>query len=387
MNNAVKNTFKGWKIYLAMFIGLSISGWLFYRSLTEVHFVKVKSGKGEYTWVDGNHNDQLDKHDISDFKADPKGEYILQDASHAFKQVDWNTYSVLWIIAAVLFTVGRDFFYMVRIRILTNYRLTWKSAFYVIMLWEFASALTPGVVGGAAVAMFILNRENIPFGKATAIVIITAFMDNLFYVVMIPLVLIFVRQSDLFLLGDETSIFLSSWFYIGFTIILSICILLYLTIFWYPRLATRILINIFRLPFLRRWKIIAYEWGKDIETASKQFREEKRLYWWKVFGATMASWTSRFLVINAILNAFLSLGFIDNIRILGKQLIMWLFMLVSPTPGGSGVAEFAFSELLGDLTTSAFLLGALALLWRLISYFPYLFIGLFLFPSWIRSRS
>ena len=89
-------------------------------------------------------------------------------------------------------------------------------------------------------------------------------------------------------------------------------------------------------------------------------------------------------MINAILNAFLALGFIDNIKVLGKQLILWLFMLVSPTPGGSGIAEYAFGELLSSFSSSAILLAALAILWRLISYFPYLFIGSIMLPSWIR---
>lgn len=211
-------------------------------------------------------------------------------------------------------------------------------------------------------------------------------MDNLFYVIMIPLVFIFVSQSDLFMLGQESSLLLSWWFYTGFVIIASMCLFLYLTIFWYPKLAGRFLLFIFKLPFLRRWKIVAREWGNDIETASIQFRQEKRIYWFRVFAATFASWISRYLVINALLNAFLSLGFIDNMQILGKQLILWLFMLVSPTPGGSGVAEYAFGELLSDFTTSTLLLAAIALLWRLISYFPYLFIGSVLLPGWIKSR-
>jgi len=71
-------------------------------------------------------------------------------------------------------------------------------------------------------------------------------------------------------------------------------------------------------------------------------------------------------------------------RILGKQFVLWLFMLVSPTPGGSGVAEYAFGELLGDFGASAILLAGMAILWRLISYFPYLFIGAVVLPAWIR---
>ena len=65
------------------------------------------------------------------------------------------------------------------------------------------SALAPGVLSGATVAMFILNREKIAMGRSTAIVIITAFFDNLFYVLMIPLVFLFVSSDFCFLTSDQ----------------------------------------------------------------------------------------------------------------------------------------------------------------------------------------
>jgi uncharacterized protein (TIRG00374 family) len=89
-------------------------------------------------------------------------------------------------------------------------------------------------------------------------------------------------------------------------------------------------------------------------------------------------------VINALLQAFLHLGLLDHILILGKQLVLWIFMLISPTPGGSGVAEYAFGELLMPFGLSATMLAGLAVLWRLISYFPYLFIGAILLPRWVK---
>lgn len=62
---------------------------------------------------------------------------------------------------------------------------------------------------------------------------------------------------------------------------------------------------------------------------------------------------------------------------------MFVMMIISPTPGSSGVAEFIFSELLQDLTPVG--LGiALAALWRLISYYPYLLIGVLVLPRWLR---
>jgi len=382
MKSPMKSAFSTWKIALAIGIGLLISAWMLYRAVSQVNFVEVKEGQGTHIWIDANENSEVDVHDADDFEISSNGNYAQQTVSDALNQIEWTSSTWWWLAGALLFMVGRDFFYMLRIRLLTKNKLDWKAAFYVIMIWEFASALSPGVVGGAAVAMFILNRETIPFGKATAIVIVTTFMDNLFYVLMIPFVFLFIHHSELF--PAEGSRALVWWFWVGYAVIFSISLLLYLTIFWYPKLATRFLLFVFRLPFLKRWSFIAKEWGKDIELASEQFKEEKRSHWVKVFLATFGSWISRYLVINAILNAFLDLGFIENMKILGKQLVLWLFMLVSPTPGGSGVAEYAFGELLGDFGATAILLAGMAILWRLISYFPYLFIGAIVLPAWIR---
>ena len=165
-----------------------------------------------------------------------------------------------------------------------------------------------------------------------------------------------------------------------------VCTFLYVSLFWRPKLAGEVLLLLFSLPFIKRWKFVAREWGKDIEIAAKQFKNESSGFWWKVFGSTVASWLSRYLVINALLQAFISLSVIDHVHVLAKQLILWLFMLVSPTPGGSGIAEYAFGELLSDFTSSAMLLVALAILWRLISYFPYLVIGSILLPVWLRKN-
>lgn len=387
MENPLSRAFNGWKIFLAVAIGLLISSWMLYNSLSTSQFIS-DSENGTHEWVDGNHNKHVDVTNELDFKQSKNGTYRQITFSESLDQIEWDKTTMIWLFIAFLFMVSRDFFYVVRIRLLTKNQLGWKAAIYVILLWEFASALTPGVVGGAAVAMFILNRETIPLGRATAIVIITAFMDNLFFVLMIPLVFLFVHNSDLFPADEGATLVLSWWFWGGFGIIFSVCLMLYLTLFWYPSFASKFLLFIFRFPLIKRWKFIAAEWGKDIEKAAITFKKEKGSFWLAVFASTFMSWISRYLVINAILNAFLRLGFYDNILVLGKQLILWLFMLVSPTPGGSGVAEYAFGELLSSFSSSAILLVIMAIIWRLMSYFPYLFIGAILLPSWIkRTRS
>ena len=282
--------------------------------------------------------------------------------------------------------VGRDLAYMWRIKILTKNHLSWKASFYVIMLWEFASALAPGVASGATVAMFILNREKIPLGKSTAIVIVTAMMDNLFYIVTIPLIFLFVAPAVLFPTETTLDKSVAFVFWTAYVVFFCLCLLLFLSIFFYPQLIRRFLSLLFRLPGLRKWREGAIRTGEEVELTSKEFRHEPLSFWLKAFFATVCSWTSRYLVINCILAGFISLRLYDHFFILGKQFVLWLFMRISPTPGGSGVAEYAFGELMSDFSASVFLLTALAILWRLISYFPYLVIGTLVLPRWLRRN-
>ena len=383
---AIKKAFSWWKIWLAVLFGLSIASWMMYRTLSQEQFIKVEEGKGSYKWVDHNKNKLVDLTDKKDFQLDPKfGNYQIETISGTIASIHWTTNSFLWFFAAIICMIGRDFFYMIRIRVLTKNLLTWRKSFHAIMLWEFASALSPGVMSGAAVAMFILNREKVPLGRSTAIVIITAFMDNLFYVIMVPFVLIFINQEYLFSIHTQNSLGVQYLFWIGFTVIVTICLFLFSTIFFFPKLTTKLLSGVFSISFLKKWKSGALKTGEEMEIASKELKKESSSFWIKSFLATFASWTSRYLVINCILNAFISLNLIENIQLFGKQFVLWLFMRMSPTPGGSGVAEYAFGELLASFSSSAILITGLAILWRLISYFPYLFIGAVILPRWLRK--
>lgn len=377
--------FKSWKIYLAVFLGLFFAIFMIYKSLQEVHFVKSKNGT--HTWVDSNHNNKVDFKLDKEFVTAKKGEYRIKSNIEFLEEINWTTKTFLFLGLAVVFMIFRDVAYMWRIKTLTSNQLTWKSSFFVIMLWEFASALSPGVVGGAAVAMFILKKEKIPLGKSTAIVIITAMMDNLFYILMIPLVLIFVSPENLFPNQSNFDKSIGIIFWTGFSLIFLVCLFLFLSIFFFPNFVKGLLTVIFKIPFLKKWKSSASKTGQEVASASKEFRKEKFSFWFKSFFATLLSWTSRYLVINCVLAAFLSIGFKEHVMIYAKQLVLWLFMLISPTPGASGVAEYAFGELLGDFSSSTVLIVALALIWRLISYFPYLIIGAFLLPRWIKRKS
>lgn len=384
MSDSFEKTFSKWRIYLALLIGISISGGILIYSFTRSEFHEVEKGKGDFIWKDADQNKQIDHSDSDEFIADPNGNFKKKSAYQVLSDVSWNSDTFFWIFLALLAMVGRDVGYMIRIRILTKKQLTWTQSFHVIMLWEFASALAPGVMSGAAVAMFILNREKIALGKATAIVILTAFLDNLFYVIIIPILFLLIPSGKLFpSVGNES---MMAVFWTGFSVFALLCVILFSSIVLYPKLVFKLLTFITKIPFLKRFRSGAEKTGNDMNTTAIEMKKEPFSFWLRAFGATVFSWSSRFLVINFIMQAFLNLGFLQQTQIFMKQFVLWMFLRISPTPGGSGVAEWAFGELLSEFSASIILLGTMAVLWRLISYFPYLIIGSIILPRWLAKQ-
>lgn len=384
MSDSFEKAFSKWKIYLALFIGLSISGGILIYSFTRSEFREVEKGTGQYIWKDTNHNKHIDYSNPKEFIAVPNGNFDKKNAYQVLSDISWNSSTFFWIFLALLGMVGRDLGYMIRIRILTKNQLTWTQSFHVIMIWEFASALAPGVMSGATVAMFILNREKIALGRATAIVILTAFLDNLFYIIIIPILFLFIPSGKLFPSAGNESMMAIFW--TGFSVFALLCVILFSSIVLYPKLVFKLLTFITRIPLLKRFQAGAEKTGNDVSTTAIEMKKEPFSFWLKAFGATVFSWSSRFLVINFIMQAFLSLGFLQQTQIFTKQFVLWMFLRISPTPGGSGVAEWAFGELLSEFSTSIVLLGTMAVLWRLISYFPYLMIGSIILPRWLAKQ-
>lgn len=387
-NTAPPSLLRGFRIWIPLLIGLSVSIYLLYSNLNEVRFVEVSGNEiGTHNWSDSNNNGIIEHWLEAEFEISQNGKFRQQNISDILSEIQWSAQSTLFIILAIFMIFVRDIGYIIRIRMLTDKKLSWHRSFIVIMMWEFASALSPGVVGGAAVAMFILNREKIPLGRATALVVITAFMDNLFFVLCVPLVVLTVGYSVMFddFTGDISG-GLITLFWLGYGVIVFVSLLLFISLFFQPRLIKSMLMLIAKLPYVRKYREDFRRTGEEIVITSKEFRGRSAKFWIGIFGATFLSWTGRYLVINMILAAFLSLGFYEHFVVLAKQFALWVIMLVSPTPGASGVAEWGFTRLLGSFASSALLISSLAILWRLISYFPYLFIGSLLMPRWLKKK-
>jgi len=304
----------------------------------------------------------------------------------AFSFFNWTSASFFWMAIALLMMGVRDLAYMYRIKVLTDGELSWKQAFEVIMLWEFSSAISPSVVGGTGPAIFVLYKEGINSGKSTAVILTAIFLDEVFFILMVPVMYllfgdqIFPPEGVDFAAGVKLALFF------GYGAILLYTLILTYTLFFNPYFFKWLLSFVFLLPFLRRFRMRVRKLANQLIITSHALKGKSFAYWAKAFLATILSWTGRYWVVNFMFMAFFfsHISFFDHLLIYARQLTMWIILLVSPTPGGSGIAEFIFSDFLGDLIPNLAWAVPLALLWRLITYYPYLFIGVFLIPGWLK---
>jgi hypothetical protein len=299
-----------------------------------------------------------------------------------FNQVDWGLKTIFWLTIAVFCLLLRDLMNMIRIRHLTGKRLSWKQVFQIIMLWEFGSSVTPAVIGGGAVAFFIVHKEGIPFGRSTAVVMITSLFDELFFVLTVPFIFLILRSQG-FLGATLAGLPLSQeWvFWLGYFYIVFLMLFIITTVFILPQQFKKLIIFLFQFPFLRRWRSKAEKMGNDLIIASREMRGQSILFWIKTLLVTFIAWTARFFIINCIIMAFMP-G-VDHFALFSRQMIMWVVMLISPTPGASGVAEWMFSDYLGMFIVAG-MAPLLAVIWRLMTFYYYLIMGSLVLPVWVR---
>lgn len=298
------------------------------------------------------------------------------------KEITITGATVFWISIAFCFMLGRDIGFIIRYRYLTEKKLSWKQCIKVTLLAEFGTAITPSSVGGSSMAVLFLAKEDIPVGRSTSMVFVTLLLDEMFFVVTFPILLLFIPFETLFSDTSALGTGVLTLFIAAYIIKMLLCTFLIVGLFFRPQIIRWLLIKIFRLPFLRRWHRQAVKVGDDIVTSSREIRGKTFSFWYPLMIATILSWCSRYLVVNAIFMAFFEVY--DNLLIFARQFIMWIVMVVSPTPGGSGFSELIFKQYLSEFIPIAAAVPLIILLWRLLTYYNYLFVGALILPRWVK---
>lgn len=304
-----------------------------------------------------------------------------------FAKINWTTHTLAWILIAIGFVMVKHLSYAYRLYVLSKKQFSFLKCIQLIFIWEFSTAITPTAVGGSAVAFFVLSQEKLPVAKTATIVLYTAVLDTFFFVFTIPVLYLFIGpemiRADMHSIND-----LGGWgttFLAAYLFMASYGLLFYYGLFVNPVQIRRLLVWVTSIKWLRRFRKKAFDLGTDMIMASKELKRQNFFLHFKASLATFIAWSSRFLILTAVIIAIVDttdLSF-NNIFLLFSRLeSMFVIMLLSPTPGGAGLAEIVFGGFLKDLVPTGIAL-IIAFIWRLISYYFYLIAGAIIIPSWL----
>lgn len=309
--------------------------------------------------------------------------FVREFSTGTLKTIPFSWSSVLFILLAILLMFGRDFGLIWRFRMLSDKRLSWLQSFNIHILNEFTSAVTPSAVGGSALVVLFLNKEGISVGRSTAIMITNLLLDELFFVILCPVIFLLVPLTELFNVTTLISATIGVIFWSVYGVLLVWTSILFIGLFLRPDYIVGFFDLIFRIPFLKRWHYKISAFSVSLLHASNEISSQPFYFWIKAFALTSLSWISRFLVVNALFLAFTTIN--NHFVIFGRQLMLWIVMVVSLTPGASGLTEIAFREYYSDLLLGSSSILLIILIWRILTYYLYLFIGILIIPKWIRK--
>lgn len=292
--------------------------------------------------------------------------------------------TIVGILAALMLLILREAGLAWRFRSLTDNELSIRKSLKITLICDFTSTVTPTSAGGSILSMIFLHKEGLSIGRSTAITIVTLVLDGIYFLVVAPLVLLIVSGDGVFAFAEDAAATdLRTLFWIVYGIMATFTILLYIGIFHSPKSISRILVKLFSLPLLRRWKNQVEELGSNLITTSTLLRNNTLKWWMQPILATILTWTSRFLIINALFYAFFPEA--NQGVVFARQLVVWGILIFTPTPGGSGVSEFLFKTYYSDMVFGP-LLAVLAISWRILTYYVFLMAGTLIIPSYLRLK-
>ncbi len=290
------------------------------------------------------------------------------------------------LILSLLILTFKDAFNIFRLKSIARQELSWGSVFRVIMLWEFAIAVTPPFVGATAVLVFIMFKEGLSFGKALAYTLLLAIFDNLFFLTASPLA---IWWSNGQVIPDQVQVVagleqgIAPVFWLSYSLVGLYTAFMLSAVLFFPKAIRRVTNFLFSHRWLDRWKTVVMKQADDLVLVSQILKGKPIYFWFSILGLAYVVWVLKFALLNVLISGFVEVSWGDQVLLLGRHLIMWIVLLVSPAPGNAGAAELIFpvffEEYLREYTFIC------ALLWRLISYYPYLLIGAFVLPKWIRT--
>ncbi len=255
--------------------------------------------------------------------------------------------------------------------------LRFSSAFKIAVTTDLGSAVTPTLIGGGPIKLGLLLAKGYSAAKASTLILLNAVEDLSFYI--IGLVLCFWIAQDsmsIFIYGITDFIWKQRWVLISLVILLVTGSLILkkqgrsLSDFFIDMLPYRLQLK------LRNIYIKISESVSELQSIIKFIFKKGKLTFSLSLLILITQWFSKFSVLLILLLA-LDIDFTWYLIYI-KQWLVWLTMIIVPTPGASGGAEAAFYLIFED-SISNDILNLVTSIWRFFTYYYVLFTALAFF--------
>ncbi len=286
-----------------------------------------------------------------------------------FDRLYWNRTPGLFI---ALFVVGlRIWFLTAKIRYLSESQLSWIASLRVVLCWEFTSSVTPSTIGGGPMATYVMTRENLSLGQSSAIVIYGIMLDQLILVFVIPILFV---SGFYFSVVPENA----GWVGYGAMILIYLLLLVYALFLTYgvfrnPYVLKRAVNIVFSLPFFRKYRYKIAREAEHLEAYSHELRKKPNSFLYKAFALSTLAWLAKVWLPTIVLLSFVPA---DVLLSFMRSMAMTLAGMFMPTPGGSGGLEGLYALFQGPLMERREFLGITVFMWRLISFYVLVGVGL-----------
>lgn len=279
------------------------------------------------------------------------------------------------IIVIALLALGPWLGHTLRIMIWSRFvesPLSFRDSLSVVITNDLGSSLTPTAIGGGPIKLGMLVAKGMPGTKATFLVLLSASEDLVFYTSGILLSAYFMQNGFSaigdFILRNEIILFA-----IGFLILASVVLPRFGINIWKPLgvfVPQRVkeLTSSIRTKLINSLAEIKSTYARVLKTAKLKLVLSILLLFFQ--------WFSKFAILYVILHA-LNVD-ITAFEVIIKQWIIYMGMLLVPTPGASGGAEAAFL-LLFDNNLEGDLANLVVSTWRFFTYYYVMMLSVILF--------
>lgn len=287
---------------------------------------------------------------------------------------------------AVLYWV----FWGIRLKVLANalhpdiHVSSWEGT-KIVMANMFLAGITPSMAGGEPIRIYLLNKDGLSVGEATAAVLGERMLDAMFLLVTVPFAF-FIIKDYLVSYPIKFSLFNTPFEIDLIFLVLLIGIAVFLLL---------LVLFLLAVKYPEKAKVGLCAISRRINRLSKKKKESKMIDWISrnvddfhngmmyyftrgrkafllAFGVTVIYWFIGFLIPSMIL---LGLGLPPYFIVsFAAQIVLIIIVMLPLTPGSSGVTEISVAGLYSLLIGST-MIGVFVILFRLITYYLNLVVG------------